>query len=374
MKFTLSTKPLNDALDLGVIPKNISKFYHKSCIAQLTATRNQLKINLESNHMCTEILLKGSGDTEETVSIFVDCLMLKQLVNTFDSSVVTLSFVDHEIIFTSGGSDYHVPEMSDVEGSLAVPQIPGPDAVTVSIDKSDWKFIQSHQMYAIAVSFTFPVYTRVWVGDSGDVIIGDYNSSLFTFSNKSNLGKTCLLNDTAINVLNSVPEGATITNIGKSYRIDLKTDAFEYASEFTPQYESDEGVGSYNSDTILPMKPSMIKDDSAIVVSAAAVSKFMNQADVLASASKDNVMTLSYKDKVLEFKDSNIDCKVPVESSCFEFSASFVYEKLKAVISHMDSETFMLKPIQDDNNDIVGIGVVSDNLAVMLGCKEDTTR
>lgn len=376
MKFTLNTKPFSDALNLGVIPSNISKFYHKSCLAQLTASKSELKVSLEASNVFTELLLKGSGDAEETVTVFVDCLTLKQLVATFEAAVTTIEFSENGIVLHSGQSKFSLPKSTDATASLRAPALAEPDAVTIKLNKDAWKFVQDNQMYAIAMSFTYPVYTRVWIGDSGDVIVGDYNSSLFTFSKKSDLGRTCLLTDTAINLLNMVPDGATITTLDKSYRIDLKTDAFEYAAEFTPEYEDEESTGSYNSDIILGLK----SDDAAnrFKIQSAPITKLLSQADLL-SSSNDDKMTISYSGSTLDFTDTNVNCKVPVEIDSTvvhkNFSAEFKTAKLRSIISHLDGESFTMMPVFGDDDatkDIVmSIHFITPEITAILASTEE---
>ena len=129
MNFTLSTKPFADALDLGVIPANISKYYRLSCLAQLTASKRELRINLEASNVVTEILLKGSGDSDETVTGFVDALILKQLVGTLESNTVTLEYTSGAIVLHSGSSKFNLPFLAESgDGELRSPQLPAEGA------------------------------------------------------------------------------------------------------------------------------------------------------------------------------------------------------------------------------------------------------
>ena len=86
--------------------------------------------------------------------------------------------------------------IADGAGELARPALVPEGAIKVKIDNSDWKFVKDYQMYAIGMSFVHPVYTQVWIGSEGDVIVGDFDNSIFTFSKKNKLGKTCLLSNT----------------------------------------------------------------------------------------------------------------------------------------------------------------------------------
>lgn len=366
MKFTLSTKPLADALNLGVIPGNISKYYRLSCLAQLTASKKELRINLQASSVKTEILLRGSGDSEETVTAFVDCLVLKQIVGTFDAATTEIEFTEGGLILHSGASKCTLPHLAESEdGELERPQMPAEGAVSTPIDRSGWKFIQSHQMYAVALSFVHPVYMNVWVGESGDVIVGDFDNSLFTFSKNNKLGKTCLLTDTIINLFTSLPEGAQIVPMDKSYRIDVKTDGFEYASEFMPLYEGENGTGSYESDAIFE---TVVKDEgSTIIVPTAPIAKFLDQSEILSTG--DSKIEFTLKGKELHIKDENIDSKFGVEGTCPDFTITLNGDLFDPVISHMDSEKVKICPIMNEEES-QGLVVWTDELTVVLGSIE----
>lgn len=366
MKFTVSTTPLINALNLGIVNQNVSKFYQKSCLAQVTADRRNLKVNLEASFVLTEIQLKGSGDADEEFTIFVDSLLLKQLVSTFEAQTTTLEFTDGGLILYSGKSKFTLPKMLDeTELELQRPSQAPEGASTIDVDKSDWKFIKDYQMYAIAMSFIHPVYTRVWVGAEGDVLVGDFDNSVFTYSKKSKLGKTCLLSDTIVNLFNSLPDGAKLTQLDRSYLINVTTDGFEYASQFTPQYEEDEGVGSYNSQIILGM---MDKDQSkAVKVNVAAINKFLSQAGLLSSNTED-VITFKYENNQVSLKDNNVDCKVDAESSgdVDSYEVEFKTVLLKSVVSNCDEDVISIAPMIQDNDVIAGITLWTDNMTVIL--------
>lgn len=366
MKFELSTKPLSDALNLGVIPANISKYFRLSCLAQLTASKTELRINLQASSICTEMLLKGRGDSDEEVTAFVDCLVLKQIVSTLESQTVTIEYTDGGIILHSGSSKLTLPQLADSsDGELKRPALPADNDVKMKLDLSDWKFVKDYQMYAVALSFVHPIYMNVWVGDSGDVIAGDFDNSLFTFSKKNKLGTTCLLTDTIVNLFNSLPEGAEITKLGESYRVSVKTDGYEYASEFTPKYEGD-ATGNYRSDVFLAQ---VVKDASnAFKVAVAPIAKFLSQADLLSSGS--TKINISVANGQLQIKDDNIDCKVAIEGSCPDFSTPMDSDHLRSIIGHLDAENISVSPIMD-GSEVNGLIIWTDNLAVVIGSMDD---
>ena len=373
MKFQVSTKPLKDALDLGVISQNVSKYYQKSNLAQVTANRRELKINLEAAQVVTELQLKGSGDSDESCTIFVDCSLLKSLVSTFESSVTALEYTEGGLILHSGSSKFTLPKMlDDTELELKSPadQIP-PAALSIDIDKSDWKFIQDHQMYAIAMSFVTPVYTYAWLGKSGDVLVGDFDNSVFTHSTKNKLGKTCLLSDTIINLVNSLPEGAKLTQLDDSYLITVSTDGFEYRSEFTPLYETsddEEGIGSYNADIILSI---MNKDEAnAIKFKVAEVSKLLNQAELLSTSTEDTIKFI-VDSSTLSLVDNNVDGKIPVKGPEEGYEVEFKSKMLKSVISNFDEEEISASLLRDDDDgSAAGVIFWSKSLSVTLAAVE----
>lgn len=367
MKFTLSTKPFSDALDLGVIPGNISKYYRLSCLAELTATEKELRINLEADKVVTEILLKGSGDSKEPVTGFVDCLVLKQLVGTLETNTVTLEYGEGGITIHSGSSKFTLPFLADAaDGELRRPQAAPSGASTIPVDLDDWKFIKDYQMYAIALSFVHPIYTNAWIGESGDVIVGDFDNSLFTFSKKSKLGRTCLLPDTIINLFNSLPNGANITLMDKAYRVDLKTDGFEYAAEFTPKYEDEDNNGNYSAQAI--MSAVVKNNDNAIKLAVAPIAKFLSQADLLSSGG-DNNIEFTVENDFVKITSENIDCKLKYEGKSENYTVLLDPKFFKPIIGHVDSETISVSPALAEG-EVGGLTIWTNDLTVMVGAVE----
>ena len=244
MKFTVSTKPLKSAVDLGIIKENISKFNQKSCLAQVTATRDSLRINIEAPSIYTEITLRGSGDADAAETVFVDCALLRQLIDSFDKDITSIDFIDGGIVLHSGSSKFTLPKLLDANNLSLNRPAASSDANSIELKAGDWKFVKEHQMFAISIWMIHPVYTKVWIGEDGKVIIGDIDNVIFTLSNKSNLGSTCLLNPTIINLFTNLPEGSKIKKVDNSYVLSVDTDGYSLISQFIPEYETDEGVGS----------------------------------------------------------------------------------------------------------------------------------
>lgn len=368
MKFTTNTKPLIDALNLGIINANVSNFHKKSCIVQLVATKSILKINIEAARICTEIKLKGIGDADTTSSIFVSSLLLKQLVATLESATVTLEFGESGLTIHSGKSKFTLPKMIDeAELELEAPELPDYTSPEIDIDKSDWRFIKDNQMYAIAMSFIHPVYTRVWVGEGGDVLVGDFDNSLFTHSVKSKLGNTCLLSDTIVNLFNSLPEGTKLIKKDTSYLVKYESDAFSYLSQFTPQYESDEDIGSYNSEIFLDM---MDHPDTGCYVNAGAITKFLNQASLL-STNTDDTIKFSVEGDDVKLRDNNVDCSVNIEGAkSAEFIVEFKTESLRRVISNYGEDVIYFIPAYQ-GDEVAGVIFWNKDLTTILAGVED---
>lgn len=363
MKFICNTKPFADSLDLGIINSNVSNFHQKSCTVELTASENMLKINIEASQIFTEIHIPGKGEGE-TATVFVDSLLLKNLASTFESSTVTLEFDENGLILTSGKSKFTLPKLVDGgDFDLKAPAVPDSLEGAIDINQSDWKFVKDNQMYAISMAFINPVYTRVWVGDQGDVLVGDFDNSLFTHSVHSKLGKTCLLSDTIINLFNSLPAGSKIIPLDDSYVIQLKTDSYEYLTQFTPLYETDESVGSYNSDIFLGMMKHT--DDSAMNVNTVAITKALNQALLLSTNSQDSIY-FALEDGQIHLTDKNVDCSIAVTGNAEgNYKVEFNLERLKKVISNYSDESIHICPMDQDGQ-VVGIMVWNDSLTTII--------
>lgn len=370
MNFTVSTKPLNDALSLGVIKSNVSKFYQKSTLAEVTADRKTLRINLEAASVTSELVLKGVGDEDGPKTVFVDCLMLKDLVSTLDTNSIVIEFVSGGITLHAGKSRFNLPQvLEEADIELKKPSPVPAESEIIDLAKADWKFVDDHQMFAIAMSYIHPVYTHVWVGEKGDVLVGDYDNGIFTRSAKSKLGSTCLLSDTIINLFNSLPEGSRIARVGDSYLIKLSTDSFEYSAEFTPKSEMDEGVGSYNSEAIFSILQT--DESKAIKVNTGKINKVLSQATLL-SKDAENTIEVSVQGNELILKDDNVDCHVEIEGQApAEYSQKFKTVLLKSMLANMDEETIRITPNYGEGDVLVGIVAWTKNMSVVLASVED---
>lgn len=343
MKFTCNTKPLAESVALGVINANVSNFHKKSCLVKLKATETELVISIESSMICTEIRVKGHGELDGTdyCSAFVDSLIFKQLISTLDTNLTSLEFLEGGVIVGSGKSRFTLPKMVDGEElDLATPNSAAANSSTfTAIDKAPWKFIKDKQMYSVSMSFIHPVYTKVWLGESGDVLVGDFDTSLFTHSNKQTLGRTCLVSDTIVNLFISLPEGAQLALTDRSYLIKVNTDGYSYLTEFTPLYEDNGDVGNYHSEIFLDM---MDHPDTYFETDVSAINKSLNQALLLSSGSEE---TVDFQlDSSLHVYNRSVDCDVAFNAhgSVEDFKIKFRLDTLKKVLSNYgDSKVCM---------------------------------
>lgn len=364
-KFTVSTKPLIDGLNLGILNANISNFFQRSTMAQVTANKNTLVINLEAAFIYSEVEFKGMGTEDESATIFVNSSLLKQLVSTFEASTTIFEFDESGLILHSGKSKFTLPKAIDADMSFERPKSLSSDML--DIKKEDWKFIKDYQLYAIAMSFVHPVYTKAWCGETGDVLIGDFDIGLFTHSKKGNLGSTCLLSDTIINLITSLPEGAKLYKLENSYIVYVKTDGFTFTSEFVPKHESDEDMGSYNADMILSI---MNTSGESVKVNVAAIMKVLNQADLLSTNTADSIKLTVSTGQIL-FSDVNVNCVIPAEGTITtSYTVEFNIDSLKKVMSNC-SEEFVSIFAACNEGEVSGITISSKDLTTSIAAVED---
>lgn len=366
MKFTLNSKPLKNVTDLGIIKQNISSLYYRSNIAQVTATRNSFKINVEAAGIKTSMVLKGgSGDTDETASILVDCSTLKALIDSIDSNVITFNFDTGSLGIVSGTSKFTLPQILDVRDvQVSEPTEDFTADETITLNAESWKFIKDHQLYAISESKTHPVYRNVWVNADKDVIVGDYETSLFTYSKQSNLDNTCLLPVSLVNLFTNIPEGSTISRIGKTYILNINTDSYSMSTEFTPFYEDDEAVGSYNANIILSM---LTKSDNFLTVDVTPITKFIGQISLLSQGAFDRNVDFSISNSKLVL--SALDCEYKLDvNSPKDYSVQFDMDKFKDVLSHFDDDNVKIAPMERDGQ-VIGCIFWTDNLITLLASK-----
>lgn len=366
MKFSANTAPIVSGLDLGIITANITKFYQKSCIVELTIEENSLRVNTEVSAIKSELIFKGKVSGSGNSHIFVDSLLFKNLLKTIDTEIVEFEFLEDSLVVISGKSKFNLPQVISGEDlELMRPTAASSTGIISEINKDNWEFIKDQQMYAISMSFVHPVYTNAWMGENGDAIVGDFDNGIFTHSKKAQLDSTCLLTDTIINLLTNVPEDSQILSIGKNYLVKVETDPYSYLCEFSPKYEEDEGVGDYSSNIILSL---FEKSDNYIELDIAKLSKYLSQAELFATTN-DDVINVDVTSDLFKFYNEHVDCKIPVVNPFGDFSIVFKITLLKDLISHMDDTNVKVSPlIQGD--EVSGILMWTNNMEAMLAGAE----
>ena len=361
MRFETNTKPVVSGLDLGIITSNITKFYQKSCIVELTIEETGLRINTEVSAVKSEMVFKGSVSGDGENHVFVDSLLFKNLMKSLTSDTVEFEINADGLTVYSGKSKFNLAQVvSGADLELSRPQQNHDNLQSFDIDKAGWEFIKDQQMYAIAMSFIHPVYTHAWLSETGDVIVGDFDNSIFTHSHATHLTSTCLLTDTIINLLSTVPEDSQIMQLGRNYEIKVATDPYTYLCEFTPRYEDDEGIGDYSAGLILQL----FNHGDGAVIDSEVVSKYIAQAELF-STTNDDTINLEMNQNSFNLVNQNVNCKIPVTSPFQEFSITFKISLLKDAISHMDSAKVSVCPLVQDGQ-VSGIILWTDNVETVL--------
>ena len=363
MEFTLNTSVLKEGLDLAIINANVSKFYQKSCIVELNIEDSTLRVNTEASSIKSELQFKGRVDGDGATHTFVDSLLLKNLVNTLDSDTVMLSINADGLVVQSGKAKFNLPQVVSVDDiELSRPENVQDDVSTViGVNNEAWSFIKDQQLYAIAMSFVHPVYRNIWMSDIGDVLVGDFDNSIFTHSTKAQLSTTCLIPDTIVNLLTAVPEDSQIIQLGRNYEVRVESNPYTYVCEFAPKYEDNEDVGNYSANLILQLFDT---DSESISLDAAIISKYISQAELFASTSDDTI-TMCVSDGVFKLHNKNVDCRIPVSEDVYPFEVVFKIDLLKDMISHMDAEVIKVTPLIQ-NNEAAGIVASTDNMEAIL--------
>jgi len=362
MKFTVSTQPLKSVTDLGIIKANISKFFYRSNIVQITASRDTLKLNIEASGIKTRMTLTGSGDEDTTASTMIDCAKFKNLIDSIDNDILTIEFIEGGIYIHAGTSKFAISQIVDVNDvQLDEPITEFNSENTVTINPADWQFIKDHQMYALAKSETHPVYKNVWVGKNKDTLVGDYDASLFTYSTYGNFGDTCLFPASLINLFTSIPEGSTVVKVDKNYVLNISTDNYSMITEITPKYEDDEAVGSYNSEIILNM---LKHPDNYITINTLPISKFINQTTMLKQSNMDNTINFSLNEGELTLSDRT-NSYVTDATIGDSYTVKFSVDLFKSVLANFDTDTINVAPMMRGEN-AIGCIFWSDTLTMLL--------
>lgn len=364
MKFVVATKPLKTATSLGIIKSNISKFYGRSGVVQITATRDALKLNIQASGIKTRMTLAGSGDSDTPETIIVDCSVFKTLIDSIYSEVLSIEFVPGGISLIADTSKFSISQMVDAaDMRLEEPMDSTASESTVSVKPSDWQFVKDHQMYAIATKDTHPVYMNAWVGAEGDVIVGDFDLSMFTYSKRGAFGNTCLFPTSLINLFSSIPENSTISKVGKNYILNITEESYSLVTEITPKYEEDEAVGSYNSKIILDM---LTHPEFYVTIKAGAITRFINQTSIISKTELDKVFDFTVAGSELTLSNPTSSYSMVIETNIeSKFTVKFNSDLFKSVLSNFDEDDINVAPMLR-NGTAIGCIFWTDSLTALL--------
>lgn len=342
MRFTISTKPLKNVTSLGIIKANISQYFYRSNVVQITATRDTLKINIEASGIKTRMVLRGSGDEDTTKSVMVECLKFKNLIDSIDNDVITLEFIDGGLFVHAGSSKFAIPQLMDTnDAQLNEPVTEYVATNTITINPADWQFVKDHQMYAISTQEKHPVYKNVWVSANKEVLVGDIDLSMFTYAKCGEFDTTCLLPPSLVNLFISIPEGSTISKIDKNYVLSIDTDSYSMVTEFTPKYEEDETVGSYHSEIILGQ---LVHPEKFITIDVAPILKFISQTSIVNQADTGKIIGFTIEQGKLTLTNRTSRCVIDVDTDA-SYTVNFATVYLKNVLSNLDADQVNIAPM-----------------------------
>ena len=368
MKFSLNVASLKDALDLGVISSNISKFFEKSTVIELTVEGSALRLNTQATALLSEAVILGSNEDNGVGSAIVDCTLFKSLVSSLDSNEVTLDFQDTVLVVQSGRSKFNVPKLlTDEDGaSLDRPVSESELAAKLcgELHPDSWKYIQDHQLYAVAASQIHKVYTRVWVDPDKGVLTGDPDNSLFTYQPSSDLDSSCLVSSTIVNLLATLEEGTKLYHVDDStYAAKMDVDSFSFCSQFTVEHESQAGMGEYGSDMIFDMV--LDSEQKELSVSKAKLSANVKQASLFASASNPYIsMNVGINGAFLV--NENVNCQISKDASDMEYEVKFMVSDVDVVASHMELDDMTMSPIVK-GGEVFGVRFKSGDMVALIG-------
>lgn len=372
MKFNLNVQPLKDAMNLGIISSNISKFFEKSTVIQLTAEGNTLRINTQATSLLSEAVISGDNEDGNAATAIVDCTLFKSLVGTLTSNEMSLDFQENSLVVESGRSRFNVPKLLTDEDAASLDRPASTDKLKgkhcTELKPATWKYIQDHQLYAVAMSQIQKVYTRVWVSANKGVLTGDPQMSLFTYQENNALDSDCLVSSTVVNLLSVLDEGSQLYHYNdSSYVVVMTCDAFTFTSQFTVEHESESGIGTYAADMIFEM----VLDDSqqSVKVSRSKMYANIKQASLFASSSNP-LISVEADDKGIKLVNKNVNCRIAKENSGMQYTACFTVNDIDTVVSHLDEEDILVTPIVKDD-EVFGLRFSTSNMVALLGSVEE---
>lgn len=369
MKFTSNVKPLQDVLDLVVVPSNISKFYAKSTILQVSIdSKGQLILNSEADSVISEARLKGSVDKIESTTTFVDSVQFKALIATLDSPTVQLDFDGGHIVVQSGRSKFSIPNPG-IDGTMALQSPVEPSGTEFDLKSDIWKSVKDKQMYSLSDNFVKLVYTYIFNGTK-EIMVGDYMNGLFTRTPKVGLPSQCLLSSNVVSVILSVDNDSKGYHVDRSFVIVSTTDTYQFISELKPKYETSPEVGSYNSEMISELFTKA--DMDGILLPIVKVKLLLLQSNLLLEGDSPSIKW-SCADNILRFTsdkgevDGEIEGKLTGKPKKWELE--FKLKNIMSVISNLDGENIGVYPsFQEEGDEVICNALVfkDDSVEVIL--------
>lgn len=368
MKFSLNVKPLKDSMDLGVINSNISKFFEKSTVIELTVNDNELHLNTQATSLLSEAVILGNNEDNGTGNAIVDCTLFKSLIGSLDSNEVTLDFQDTVLVVKSGRSKFNVPKLLTDEDGASLDKPVSEEELSSKfcgeLNPSTWKYIQDHQLYAVAASQIHKVYTRVWVSKDKGVLTGDPNNSIFTYQPDSDLDSDCLVSCTIVNLLSALDEGTKLYHVNDTtYVAKMDVDSFSFCAQFTVEHENENNIGEYDSDMIFDMV--LDESQNEIPVLKNSMSSNVKQALLFSSASNPYISVKAEETGVYLVND-NVNCKISKETSDILYDIQFMLSDIDTVVSHMDDNDMTMSPIVK-GGEVFGVRFKSGDMVALLG-------
>ena len=370
MKFSLNVAPLKDAMNLGIINSYISKLFEKSTVFELTVEGYVLRLNTQATALLSESTILGNNEDNGTASAIVDCVLFKSLISSIDGNEVTLDFQDTVLVVQSGRSKFNVPKLLNDEDGANLDRPVSEEELSSKfcgeLHPEYWKYIQDHQLYAVAMSQIHKVYTRVWVSGDKGVLTGDPVNSLFTYQPTSDLDSSCLVSSTIVNLLAALEEGTKLYHVNSTtYAVVMDVDSFTFCSQFTVDLEDENGIGVYDSDMIFDMV--LDETQKELPVSKSKMYANVKQASLFASASNPYV-SIKTDSRGLVLVNDNVNCRICKEVSDIDYEVTFTVSDLDSVISHMNEDDMTVSPIVKGNdNEVFGLRFKSGDVIALIG-------
>lgn len=383
MKVTVSTDSLRSGLSTLILDSSISKFNPKSCITRITMVQNTIQLDTEYADVKSRLKVDCTADEDDYRVIYVESSVFKKLINSLNTGDVTLEITDKDsttLVVRAGKSKFLVPQIAEYQDvRFGIDSAEIEDLATLfdnstKFDFSAWKFVSSYQLYALADAVSaYKAYTNVYIGEDNSIIVGDYNSSLFTYSNKNTVFDSCMIPGSVVKLLISYPEDSSVArseNQSDLWYIMCHDENGEYSlvSEFRTKAETD--AENYQSDKIIPLL--MHSDESAVTIpNLAAIKDVLAQGSVLVSNKNDYVINLAVENGKLRVFGNNMEYVENVDDSAEEFTVALRLQRFVDTISHLDSNEVKIMPKyrKDRNGNEIVFALIlwTENLTVVLG-------